>query len=114
MLCILYLFKFLKLIKDNKNNIKEAVIMEGPEGELIFRDINNPNKTERIPPIVDRTTIFRGLSDKFLAIAAGMISIPVINNRPTILMAIAIIAAIKIVKIVFVLFGFIPSAKAKS
>ena len=48
----------------------------------------------------------------FLAIAAGIINIPVINNNPTILIDIAIIPAIKIVKIVLALSGFKPSASA--
>ena len=67
-----------------------------------------------IPPTIDKTTILLGLSDKFLAIAAGMISMPVINNKPTIFIAIAIMAAIKIVKMIFALSGFIPSASARS
>ena len=50
----------------------------------------------------------------FLAIAAGIISIPVINSSPTIFIEIAIIAAIKIVNIAFILSGFMPSASAKS
>ena len=37
----------------------------------------------------------------FLAIAAGIINIPVINNSPTILIEIAITAANKIVNIAF-------------
>ena len=40
-----------------------------------------------------------GFEDIFLAIAAGKISIPVINNNPTILIEIAIIAASKRVNI---------------
>ena len=46
--------------------------------------------------------------------AAGIISIPVINNSPTIFIEIAIIAANKTVKIVLYLSGFIPSASANS
>ena len=50
----------------------------------------------------------------FRAIAAGIINIPVINNNPTILIDIAITAAIKIVNIAFALSGFNPSASANS
>ena len=50
----------------------------------------------------------------FLAIAAGIINIPVINNNPTILIDIAIIPAIKIVNIALALSGFKPSASANS
>ena len=64
--------------------------------------------------IIENKTIFCGLSEIFLAIAAGIISIPVINNRPTILIDMAITAAIRIVKIAFALSGFNPSASANS
>ena len=64
--------------------------------------------------ICEKITIFFGLSEIFRAIAAGMINIPVINNNPTILIEIAIIAAIKIVNIAFALSGFNPSASANS
>ena len=50
----------------------------------------------------------------FLAMAAGIINIPVINSNPTILIDIAIIAAIRIVKTAFALSGFKPSAPANS
>ena len=50
----------------------------------------------------------------FLAIAAGMISMPVINSNPTILIDMAITAAIKMVNIAFALSGFKPSASANS
>ena len=50
----------------------------------------------------------------FLAMAAGIINIPVINSNPTILIDIAIIAAIRIVKTAFALSGFKPSASANS
>ena len=50
----------------------------------------------------------------FLAIAAGIINIPVISNNPTILIEMAITAANKIVNIAFALSGFKPSASANS
>ena len=55
-----------------------------------------------------------GLDEIFLAIAAGIINIPVINNKPTILIDMAMIAAIKIVNIALALSGFKPSASASS
>ena len=75
---------------------------------------NNPNITDNNPPIIEKITIFCGLSEIFLAMAAGIINIPVINNNPTILIDIAITAAIKIVNIAFALSGFNPSASANS
>ena len=102
------------LSKDNINKIKEAIIIEGPDDVLNSRDENSPNNTDNNPPIIENNTIFWGLSEIFLAIAAGIISIPVINNNPTILIDIAITAAIRIVNIAFALSGFNPSASANS
>ena len=92
------------------NNNKAAVIIDGPEDVLNSKDVNNPIITDNKPPIIENSTIFCGLSEMFLAIAAGIINIPVINNSPTIFIEIAIIAAIKIVNIAFALSGFNPSA----
>ena len=99
---------------DSINKIKEAVIIEGPDGELNSSEENNPIITDNNPPIIEKSTSFFGVSDMFLAIAAGIINIPVINNKPTIFIEIAIIAAIKIVNIAFALSGFNPSASANS
>ena len=96
----------------NKNSA--AAIIDGPEGVLNSNDENRPIKTDSNPPIIENNTILKGLSDKFLAIAAGIISIPVINNNPTILIDMAITAAIRIVNIAFALSGFNPSASANS
>ena len=96
----------------NKN--KAAAMIEGPEDVLNSKEENNPNITDNKPPIIEQTTIFCGLSEMFLAIAAGIINIPVINNSPTILIEIAMIPAIKIVKIALALSGFKPSASASS
>ena len=96
----------------NKNN--EAAIIDGPEDVLNSKDVNNPIITDNKPPITEYITILCGLVDKFLAIAAGIINIPVINNNPTIFIDIAIIAAIKIVNIAFAKSGFKPSASASS
>ena len=88
--------------------------MDGPEAVLNSKDVNSPIITDSKPPITEKRTICCGLFEIFLAIAAGMISIPVINNNPTILIEIAIIAASKRVNIAFTLSGFIPSASASS
>ena len=96
------------------NNTNEAAIIDGPEDVLNSNDEYKPNTTDSNPPIIENITIFCGLSEIFLAIAAGIISIPVINNRPTILIDIAITAAIKNVNIAFDLSVFKPSASANS
>ena len=90
------------------------MIIEGPDDVLNSNEEKSPNKTDKRPPIIENKTIFWGLSDMFLAIAAGIISIPVISNNPTILIDMAITAAIRIVKIAFALSGFNPSAYANS
>ena len=89
-------------------------MIDGPDAVLNSNEENNPIITDNRPPIIEKITIFFGLSEIFRAIAAGMINIPVINNNPTILIEIAIIAAIKIVNIAFALSGFNPSASANS
>ena len=99
---------------DKINRNKEAAIIEGPEAVLSSSEENNPKITDNNPPIIEYITIFWGLEEIFLAIAAGIINIPVINNKPTILIDIAMIAAIKIVNIALALSGFNPSASANS
>ena len=99
---------------DKINRNKEAAIIEGPEAVLNSSEENNPKITDNKPPIIEYITIFWGLEEIFLAIAAGIINIPVINNKPTILIDIAMIAAIKIVNIALALSGFNPSASASS
>ena len=101
-------------MSEKQNKSKAAVIIEGPEAELNSKDENNPISTDNNPPNIDNLTIWIGLLETFLAIAAGIISIPVIKSSPTILIEIAIIAANKTVKIVLYLSGFIPSASANS
>ena len=91
---------------DKINNNKDAAIIEGPDAVLNSSEENNPKITDNKPPIIEYITIFWGLEEIFLAIAAGMINIPVINNKPTIFIEIAIIAAIRIVKIAFARSGF--------
>ena len=99
---------------DKINSNKDAAIIEGPDAVLNSSEENNPKITDNKPPIIEYITIFWGLEEIFLAIAAGMINIPVINNKPTIFIDIAIIDAIKIVNIAFALSGFKPSASANS
>ena len=79
-----------------------------PDDVLISKDVYKPINTDSNPPTMDKITICFGLLERFLAIAVGIISIPVISNNPTILIAIAIRAASQIVKIAFILSGFIP------
>ena len=57
--------------------------MDGPDGVLNSNEENNPIKTDNNPPIIEKITIFCGLSERFLAIAVGIINIPVINKTPT-------------------------------
>ena len=66
------------------NNTNEAAIIDGPEDVLNSNEEYKPNTTDSNPPIIENITIFWGLSEIFLAIAAGIISIPVISNNPTI------------------------------
>ena len=96
----------------NKN--KEAAIIDGPDDVLNSNEENSPIITDNKPPIIEKNIIFCGLSEIFLAIAAGIINIPVINSNPTIFIDIAIIAAINTVNIAFALSGFNPSASANS
>ena len=89
-------------------------MIDGPEAVFNSKEENKPTNTDNNPPIMERMTICLGLFERFLAMAAGIINIPVISNRPTIFIEIAIIAANKTVNIAFALSGLIPSASAKS
>ena len=89
-------------------------MIDGPEDVLNSKEVNNPKITDNKPPITENITIICGLEEIFLAIAAGIINIPVINNNPTIFIEIAMIPAIKIVNIALALSGFKPSASANS
>ena len=104
------------LILNNEiiNNNKAAVIIEGPDAVLNSKEENNPIRTDINPPNIEKITICLGLLETFLAVAAGIISIPVIKSSPTILIEMAIRAAVKIVKIALNLSGFIPSASDNS
>jgi len=88
--------------------------MDGPDGVLNSNEENNPINTDNNPPIIEKITIFCGLSERFLAIAVGIINIPVINKTPTNFIEMAIIAANKTVNTAFALSGFKPSASANS
>ena len=96
----------------NKNNA--AAIIDGPEDVLNSNEVNKPKRTDNKPPSTEKITILWGLVEIFLAIAAGIINIPVINNNPTIFIEMAMIPAIKIVNIALALSGFKPSASANS
>lgn len=73
--------------------------MLGPEGVFKYKEQYNPRITEKVPPIIENITIFVGLLLKFLDIAGGIKSKPVISKTPIILIDIAIIPAKRIVKI---------------
>ena len=96
------------------NNINATEIIVGPEEVLISKEVYRPIQTDSNPPNMERNTICFGFSDRFRAIAAGIINIPVINNNPTIFIEIAISAANKMVNTAFTLSGLIPSASASS
>ena len=88
--------------------------MDGPDAVLNSSELNKPIITDNTPPTIDKIIICRGLLLKFLAIAAGIKSKPVINKTPTILIEIAITPAKRMVKIKLDISGFIPSAAARS
>ena len=52
------------------NKTNEAAIIDGPEDVLNSNDEYKPNTTDSNPPIIENITIFWGLSEIFLAIAA--------------------------------------------
>ena len=57
------------------NNTRAAAIMDGPDGVLNSKEENNPINTDNNPPIIAKITIFCGLSERFLAIAVGLVVI---------------------------------------
>ena len=87
------------LLKNNEsmNNIIETTIIVGPEGVLNSNEPNKPITTDITPPIIENITISFGLMLKFLDIAGGISSKPVISKTPIIFIEIAIIPAINIV-----------------
>ena len=46
------------LNKDNINNTKAAIIIEGPDDVLNSNEEKSPNKTDKRPPITENITIF--------------------------------------------------------
>ena len=106
--------KLIEMGKIHKIESKNAFVACRSSDCEISKEENKPIITDNKPPIIDNLTICVGLLETFLAIAAGIINIPVISRRPTILIDIAIIAANKTVKIAFTLSGFMPSASASS
>ena len=99
---------------DNINKINATTTTVGPEAVLISREVNKPITIDATPPKIENKTICFGLLLKFLAIAEGIISKPVISKTPIILIDIAITPANNNVKIKFDLSGFIFSAAAMS
>ena len=65
------------------NKTNEAAIIDGPEDVLNSNDEYKPNTTDSNPPIIENITIFWGLSEIFLAIAAGIISICLLYTSPS-------------------------------
>ena len=46
------------LSKDNINNTKAAIIIEGPDDVLNSNEEKSPNNTDNKPPIIENNTIF--------------------------------------------------------
>ena len=46
------------LSKENINNTKAAIIIEGPDDVLNSNEEKSPNKTDKRPPITENKTIF--------------------------------------------------------
>ena len=69
--------------KDKINKAKDATIIEGPEEVLNSNEVNNPNITDNKPPIIEKRTIFCGLSEMFRAMAAGIINICLLYTSPS-------------------------------
>ena len=80
-------------------SIKEATIILGPDGVFSSKEQNKPITTDKMPPIIEKNIIWIGLVLKFLDMAGGINSKPVINKTPIILIDIAIIPANITVKI---------------
>ena len=88
-------------LKNNEitNSINEVTIILGPDGVFNSKEQNKPITTDNMPPIIEIIIIWIGLELKFLDMAGGINSKPVINKTPIILIDIAIIPANITVKI---------------
>lgn len=64
--------------------------IDGPDAVLKVNEVNNPPTVDVTPTIIDIKIICIGLFDIFRAMAAGIISKPVISRIPIILIDIAI------------------------
>ena len=62
-----------------------ATTIDGPEGVLKNNDENIPKITATTPKRAEKNAIFSGEFESCLAVAAGIINIEVISNKPTIL-----------------------------
>ena len=100
--------------KLSRNITAAATTILGPEGVSHVSEPNKPTHTAITPIIAASTAIISGLGANRRAAAAGMINNDVINNIPTIFMAIAITAAINNIKIIRARSGCKPSAAANS
>ena len=80
-------------------SINEATIILGPDGVFNSKEQNKPITTDKMPQMIEKNIIWIGLVLKFLDIAGGINSKPVINKTPIILIDIAIIPANITVKI---------------
>ena len=80
-----------KIDKINKINATTKIV--GPDAVFISSEQNNPIITDAIPPIIEKINICIGLLLRFLAIAGGIKSNPVISKTPIIFIEIAITPA---------------------
>ena len=78
-------------VNDIIKSINAITKIDGPDAVLKVSEANNPLTTDVTPTIIDIKIICIGLFDRFRAIAAGIISKPVISRIPIILIDIAII-----------------------
>ena len=74
-------------------------IIAGPDGISIKYDVNSPMMVELILKKSDKNTVCLNERARFLAIAAGNTSSPVISIKPIILMLKAMVKAVAIKKL---------------
>ena len=114
LVCFLKIGNFFKGKSVIKNIINATLKIVGPVEVFQIIEEYKPKITDITPTILAIIAIWMGVVDKFLEIDAGMIKSPVINKIPTILIEMAITAAINKVKIAFANSGLSPSALANS
>lgn len=89
-----------------------ATTIEGPEGVSKNNDENIPKITATTPKRAEKNAIFSGEFESCLAVAAGIINIEVINNKPTILNETATTTVISSIIRSWLIKMFTPSAFA--